>query len=126
MGESVCDADQGRRLLSQTGLAQGFVQPTVHDQCDGLRGDIRRRARYGNSQALDDTREQTTYVLLSRQSGGALKHCALPTLSDCCVDTRSFAEVAEVTQRKFCQENRCRARQRPQEICIMRVRVAVR
>lgn len=66
--------------------------------------------------------EKTDYLLLlSRQSGGALKQCALSTLQGgCCVDTRSFAEVAEVTQRKFCQGERCRARQRPQEyvLCV--------
>lgn len=46
--------------------------------------------------------------------------CALSAFQGCCVDTRSFAEVAEVTQRKFCQGERCRARQRPQEyvLCV--------
>ena len=48
------------------------------------------------------------------------EHGALSTFQGCCVDTRSFAEVAEVSQRKFCQEERCRARQCPPEyvLCV--------
>lgn len=58
--------------------------------------------------------------VLKRAEWRRPKHRVLPTLQDWCVDTRSFAEVAEVTQGKFCQEVCCRARQRPQEyvLCV--------
>lgn len=76
---------------------------------------------------VDESRglaRMTTY-LLRKWAEWRPSHCAWSTFQGGCADTRSFAEVAEVTQRKICQEERCRAQQRPQ-MCVLSVYVWLR
>jgi hypothetical protein len=107
-------------FVEPNGAGTGFRQARYPPQCDGREGMLVVARGVGNVK-LERRYEKSDYPPTFKPAEWRRrKHCALPTFQDCCVDTRSFAEVAEVTQRKCCQENCCRARQRPQEyvLCV--------